>query len=206
MKGKHVVITIGREFGSGGRAVGQQLAERLGIDYYDKELLALAAKEFGFGQEVFERADEKHSTFEGVLYWLNETFTSALNTENYMSNDSIFKMQSEVILRLAQRNSCVIVGRCSDYILRNNEHCLSVFLHAPLADRIKRVAMRMGVSQQEACELIEMEDKNRAEYYNFYSSKTWGKASSYDLCLNVSMLGENGVVRVIESLVREKYL
>lgn len=205
MDSKHVIISIGREFGSGGRAVGKKLADKLGIDYYDKELMALAAKESGFAQEIFERADEKHPSFAGVMQWLNETFTSAVCADNYMSNDSIFKMQSEVIRRLAHRNSCVIVGRCSDYILRNEPFCLSVFLHAPMTDRIVRVAQRMNVSEEKALALIETKDKHRAEYYNFYSSKTWGKASSYDLCLNVSLLGEDGVVSLIESVVRERF-
>ncbi len=199
---KRVIISIGREFGSGGRVIGRQLADRLGIDYYDKELMALAAKESGFGQEFFERADEKHSTFSAFSQWLNESFSTISRSENYMSNDSIFKMQAEAIQQLAQRGSCVIVGRCSDYILRNDERCLRVFLYAPLTDRIARVAKRMNLSEEKARALIEVEDKRRAEYYNFYSSKTWGKASTYDLCLNVSLFGEEGVIRLIESVVK----
>jgi len=202
---KRLIISIGREFGSGGRVIGRQLADRLGIDYYDKELMALAAKESGFGQEIFERADEKHSMFSAFSQWLNESFSGVTRSENYMSNDSIFKMQAETIQQLAQRGSCVIVGRCSDYILRNDEHCLRVFLYAPLTDRIARVAKRMNLSEEKARALIETEDRRRAEYYNFYSSKTWGRASTYDLCLNVSLFGEDGVVRLIESVVKNSF-
>ncbi len=202
---KRVIISIGRQFGSGGRVIGRKLAERLGIAYYDKELLALFAKESGFDQKFFAQADEKHSAFEGALQWLSESFSSAVCAENYMSNDSLFKVQSEVIQLLAEQRSCVIVGRCSDYILRKNPHCLSVFLHADLDDRVARVSERMNVSAEQARSMIEQEDKRRANYYNYYSSKTWGRASSYDLCLNVSLLGEDTVVDIVAEVVKRKF-
>ncbi len=201
---KRVIISIGRQFGSGGRVIGRKLAERLGVAYYDKELLALFAKESGFDQKFFAQADEKHSVVEGALQWLSESFSSAVGAENFMSNDSLFKVQSEVIQLLAEQRSCVIVGRCSDYILRNNPHCLSVFLHADIDDRVARVMARMNLTAEQARSLIEAEDKRRANYYNYYSNKIWGRASTYDLCLNVSLLGEDAVVDVLADVVRRK--
>lgn len=194
---QRVVVSIGRQFGSGGRVIGRKLAERLSIKYYDKELMTEFAKDSGFDSEVFERSDERHSWFEGVLQWMSTFVSGVTQAENYMSSDSLFRMQAEVIQHIAERESCVIVGRCSDYILRNNDCCFSVFLHASDADRAKRIAERMQVSEGQALAMLEEEDNARAGYYNYYTSKTWGMASSYDICLNVSLLGEDGVVDMI---------
>ncbi|NCA79456.1 MAG: cytidylate kinase-like family protein [Sphingobacteriia bacterium] len=200
----HIVISIGRQFGSGGRVVGKRLAETLGIDYYDRDLLFLAAKEHGFAPDIFESADEKTSVRTGFLQWLNGYFFGTVASQNYMSNETLFKMQSDVIRSLAEIKSCVIVGRCSDYILRDNPHHISVFLQAPMADRIERVAQRMGVTNDKAQEIIKTSDKRRSDYYNYYSSKTWGAAATYDMCINVSLLGVDKTVELIAHIVKEK--
>jgi len=199
---RKIVISIGRQFGSGGRVVGQRLAEELGYDYYDKQLLVLAAKEIGFEPEVFEAVDEQpksHNIFQSF-----GEFISGLNpSDSYMSDDHLFKVQSDVIRQLAVTRNCIIVGRCSDYILRDYPNCFSVFLHAPMQDRIKRVCARMPIEQCKAQAFIERNDRRRAAYYNYYSNKEWGQASTYDLSLNVSRLGVEETVAAIIAFVEK---
>ena len=126
--GGNIIISIGRQFGAGGRRVGQALAKELGIVYYDKELIMEAAKEFGFAPDFFEENDEKSASFSGnVLQWMESLVTSGMCTKNYLSQDTLFEMQSEVVRKVAEKHSCVIVGRCSDYVLRDNPNCISVF-------------------------------------------------------------------------------
>ena len=201
---KTVVVSIGRQFGCGGRVVGQRLAEELGYDYYDKQLLVLAAKEIGFEPEVFEEIDEQPKS-RNFFQSFGE-FMSGLNpADNYMSDDRLFKVQSDVIRQLAVTRNCVIVGRCSDYILRDYPNCISVFLHAPIQDRIKRVCARMPIEQSKAEAFIERNDRRRASYYNYYSNKEWGVASTYDLSLDVSRLGvEETVAAIIDFVNRMK--
>lgn len=201
---KTVVVSIGRQFGCGGRVVGQRLAEELGYDYYDKQLLVLAAKEIGFEPEVFEEIDEQPKS-RNFFQSFGE-FMSGLNpADNYMSDDRLFKVQSDVIRQLAITRNCVIVGRCSDYILRDYPNCISVFLHAPIQDRIKRVCARMPIEQSKAEAFIERNDRRRASYYNYYSNKEWGVASTYDMSLDVSRLGvEETVAAIIDFVNRMK--
>lgn len=201
---KTVVVSIGRQFGCGGRVVGQRLAEELGYDYYDKQLLVLAAKEIGFDPEVLEEIDEQPKS-RNFFQSFGE-FMSGLNpADNYMSDDRLFKVQSDVIRQLAVTRSCVIVGRCSDYILRDYPNCISVFLHAPIQDRIKRVCARMPIEQSKAEAFIERNDRRRASYYNYYSNKEWGVASTYDMSLDVSRLGvEETVAAIIDFVNRMK--
>ena len=201
---KTVVVSIGRQFGCGGRVVGQRLAEELGYDYYDKQLLVLAAKEIGFEPEVFEEIDEQPKS-RNFFKSFGE-FMSGLNpADNYMSDDRLFKVQSDVIRQLAVTRNCVIVGRCSDYILRDYPNCISVFLHAPIQDRIKRVCARMPIEQSKAEAFIERNDRRRASYYNYYSNKEWGVASTYDMSLDVSRLGvEETVAAIIDFVNRMK--
>ena len=170
--GGNIIISIGRQFGAGGRRVGQALAKELGIVYYDKELIMEAAKEFGFAPDFFEENDEKSASFSGnVLQWMESLVTSGMCTKNYLSQDTLFEMQSEVVRKVAEKHSCVIVGRCSDYVLRDNPNCISVFLHSSDEDRIARIQERSGISTEEAISKMRMEDKRRAAYYNFYSNK-----------------------------------
>lgn len=202
MNDEKIIISIGRQFGCGGRVVGQRLAEELDYDYFDKELLDLAAKEIGFEPEVFEAVDEQPR--ERSIFQSFGEFMSGLNpSDNLMSDDNLFKVQSDVIRKLAIERNCVIVGRCSDYILRDHPNCISVFLHADIEDRIKRVCARMPIEQSKAQALIERNDKRRATYYNYYSNKVWGQSATYDMSLNVSRLGVQGTVDTIISFVNK---
>lgn len=202
MENEKVTICIGRQFGCGGRVIGQRLAEELNYDYFDKELLEMAAKEIGFPTEVFEAVDEQPVT-KSIFQSFGEFMSGLTPADNLLSDDHLFKVQSDVIKNLANERNCVIVGRCSDYILRNHPTAVSVFLHADLNDRIKRVCARMPIERDSAQSLIERNDKRRATYYNYYSNKEWGKSETYDLSLNVSRLGVQATVDTIINFVKQ---
>ena len=201
------VINIGRQLGSGGREIGEKLAARLGIAFYDKELINLASKESGLSEELFEKADEKPSqTIIGGLFGARfSLFTdSSLPYTNYLSNDALFKIQSDVIRKLATEKSCLFVGRCADYILRENPRCVNVFVTASMDVRIKRLSSTGELTKEQAEELIAKTDKKRSEYYNYYSYKTWGAASTYHLCIDSSVLGIDQTVLFIEEFAKRK--
>ncbi len=201
------VINIGRQLGSGGREIGTILAKSLDISFYDKELISLASKESGLSQEVFEAADEKTSfSLRGGLLGLRASVVSDGYIDNYLCNETLFKIQSDVIRELAEKQSCVFVGRCADYILRDHPKTLNVFICANIEDRIKRVAENHDLSDKKALELIERTDKKRASYYNYYSDKQWGAASSYHLCINSSVLGIDATVDFILQFLNEKII
>lgn len=202
---KKIIISIGRQFGAGGRRVGQALAKRLGITYYDKELILEAAKEYGFAPEFFEQNDEKSASFSGnVLQWMESLVTGGMGSKNFLSQDALFEMQSSAIRKIAEEKSCVIVGRCSDYVLRDNPNCVSVFLHSTDEDRAQRIQERSQISKEEAIDKMRSQDKKRAAYYNFYSNKTWGDSATYDLSLNVSALGVEKCVDIILYFIENK--
>ena len=171
------IVNIGRQLGSGGREIGEKLATRLGIDFYDKELIRLASEESGLCCEFFEKADEKASQgIIGGLFGMRFPFVSdgAIPATNCLSNDALFKVQSDVIRRLAEEKSCVFVGRCADYILRDNPRCVNVFISCSNEERIKRLCRMHSISEREAEEMMNKADKKRAEYYNYYSYKGSG--------------------------------
>jgi cytidylate kinase len=197
---ENTVISIGRQFGAGGRTIGKKLAERFGFKYYDKELITLAAKEIGFDVDIFEKADEKP----GFIRFFQNLMGGECLDDNYMSNTSLFKVQSDVIKKLAEDGPCVIVGRCSDYVLRNNPKLVSVFLSANEEDKVKLVTKRSCVSEEKALKLIRNTNSKRADYYNTYSGREWGVASNYHLCIDVSSLGIDKTVDFIEKFVRER--
>jgi cytidylate kinase len=183
------LITIGRQLGSGGKLIGEHLSQTLNIPCYDKELIFLASRESGLGKEFFEKFDEKNSfSLFSSLFGSLSGFMSD-NSSNYLCNETLFKIQSDVIQALAEKESCIFVGRCADYVLRNQPKLLSIFISADLKDRIHRIAKEKKISEKEAKNLIEQTDKKRASYYNYYSNKVWGMATSYDLCINSSVLG-----------------
>ena len=183
-----IILTIGRQFGSGGREVGQKLAKELGIGYYDKELMALAAKESGLSEEFFEKADEKASS--GLAY----AFTMGYS----------YMYQSDTIRNLAEKGSCVIVGRCADYILRDNPDCLSFFIHNNKENRIQRIIESQNLTVEQAEELMLKTDKSRAAYYNYYTNKEWGVASTYNFSIDVSVLGIDETVAFMKNFVERK--
>lgn len=199
---KKIIISIGRQFGGGGLAVAHELGQKLGIPVYDKEIINKAAQDSGFSAEVFMERDERKSLFSFSAIFANR-FSE---TENYMSDRGIFKMQSETIMKIAEQGSAVIVGRCSDYILRDRTDVLSVFLTSPAEVRAQRIADRCGISIEEAERLIEEKDGKREEYYNYYTFGDWGKASTYDLCIDSSILGIEGTADMIIEFARRKEL
>lgn len=205
--GRNYVINIGRQLGSGGKEIGEKLAARLGIDFYDKELIKLASEESGLCKEFFERADEKASQgIIGGLFGMRFPFISegAIPSNNCLSNDALFKVQSDVIRRLATEKSCVFVGRCADYILREHPRCVNVFISASKEVRLARICQLYRVDEEKAEEMMEKADKRRSEYYNYYSYKTWGAAATYHLCIDSSVLGVDETVRFIEEFVVKK--
>lgn len=201
------MINIGRQLGSGGKEIGEKLAARLGIDFYDKELIKLASEESGLCKEFFERADEKASQgIIGGLFGMRFPFISegAIPSNNCLSNDALFKVQSDVIRRLAAEKSCVFVGRCADYILREHPRCVNVFISASKEVRLARICQLYRVDEEKAEEMMEKADKRRSEYYNYYSYKTWGAAATYHLCIDSSVLGVDETVHFIEEFVVKK--
>ena len=191
---KDIIITIGRQYGCGGKRIAEALGSKLGIPVYDHELIIKAAQESGFSAEFFERSDEKKRFFS-----LTSLFAGSYNTdtENYMSDKGLFKIQCETIQSIADQGSAIIVGRCSDYVLRDRKNTLNVFLTSPLEDRVKRVSETEGVDLVKAEEVVEKQDKNRAEYYNYYTFGNWGVASNYDLCIDSSIAGIEGTADLI---------
>lgn len=198
MKSK-VVITIARQFGSGGREVGEKLANQLGIPFYDKALIHLAAKESGIDEDLFDFADEKSfRSFWNASAGNTGFYGNRISLFNEMPmNDKLFMIQSNIIRKLAENGSCVIVGRCADYILRGDEHTISVFIHSSEQDRLNRVIHTYGIPEKDAKDVMTKTDKKRAAYYNYYSGEKWGRADNYDLSIKSCASGIDGAVDLI---------
>lgn len=202
MNGQNTIINIGRQFGSGGKLVALKISEILGIPVYDNELISRAADESGFSKELFERSDEKRSIFNISSFFDTGRFGDA---RNYVGDNELFKIQSEVIRNLAAKGSAIFVGRCSNYILRDLK-CLDVFVTAPSEDRVKRVSERLNISPEEARSRISRQDRTRETYYNFFTFGNWGAASDYDLCIDSSILGIDGTAGFIIDFGRKAEL
>lgn len=198
------IINIGRSLGSGGRAIGHILAKEFNIAYYDREILNLAAKESGFCPEVFERSDEKNRFLRTLGNIIPFFGGGSTYYNNELSNENLFRLQSEAIRKAAADHSCIFIGRCADYVLRDFPRCVNVFITADMADRISSVVKRNGCTENEACSIIERGDKERADFYNFYSSGTWGAASTYHLCINSSVLGIDRTAEYIKQFIIDK--
>ena len=200
---KNFVITIGRQYGSGGREVGRQVAEKLGVPFYDKEIITASVKETGLDAKIFEEMEERVTP--SFLYSLAVgTFTpSALADTNYFSlNDRVNAIQADTIKRLADESSCVIVGRAADDILANQADCFNVFVHADLEERIRRASEEYGImgDRDEVEEVILKTDKRRSNYYNYVSGKKWSAVSNYHLALDSQRLGIDGCVELITTI------
>lgn len=199
-------ITIGRQLGSGGLQIGKMLSERLAIHCYDKELIQLASSESGLSKEFFEKVDERSSrSFFSGLFGFRAGYIGD-SSGNYLTNESLFNIQSNVISELANNESCIFVGRCADYILREKSKCLSIFITANLDDRIDRIRKDTDMNREDALALIERTDKKRAGYYNYFSNKTWGMSTSYDLCINTSVFSMDEIIHIVTDYVRKHYL
>ncbi|MCI6008020.1 AAA family ATPase [Oscillospiraceae bacterium LCP25S3_E10] len=193
------IVTISREFGSGGREIGIKLAKRLGIDFYDKELISLAAKESGIDPALFERIDEHAAN--SLLYSLsmgmfNFGQTGFSPRDQISVNDQLYLLQHKIIKQLAEK-PCVIVGRCADYILRDKPNCINVFIHADIDYRMERAKKVHNIPENKVEAVVRKTDKTRSNYYQFYTEHKWGLASNYHLCINSGKMSEDRIVDVL---------
>lgn len=199
------IITIGRQYGSGGRQVGKKLAEAYGIPYYDKEILKVAAKESGFCEELFENFDEKPTT--SFLYSLvMDPYSLGYNSNSFdlPLNHKVFLAAFDAIKSVAEKGPCVIVGRCADYALSDFDNVIKVFISGDTDFKVKRVMAMHDVDEAKAKEIMQRNDKQRSSYYNYYTSKKWGELKSYDLTINTAIVGEDGAVEIIKKAIEMK--
>ena len=195
---KKVIVCLGRQFGSGGRQLGQRLAEILGIAYYDRELMEEMAKHSGLDVGYLEERDEQIPGF------FDYALVGRYGTTRMFGSGQNFVMLSETLKRIASERSCLIVGRTADYILRDEPNIVKVFVHAPYKYRVRRVAKGMNISVEQADSLIQKNDKDRARFYDFFTDKTWGQADSYDLSVDISKLGEEEAAQFIADYVGKR--
>ena len=193
------VITIGRQFGSGGHVVGEKLAKKLGIPYYDKNLLAEASKDSGICEEMFEDHDEKptRSLLFSLVTGMQLRGDASAMYMDMPLNHKIFLAQFDAIRRIASEGPCVIVGRCADYVLRDKKDAVSIFIKADMDSRKQRAIELHGVTPDKAEDYVRRADKQRASYYNYYATSTWGDVNNYDLCVDTGKLGIDGAVDLI---------
>ena len=202
---KRVIINIGRQLGSGGHDIGRMLALDFNAKYYDRELLNLAAKESGFSAEFFEQNDEKKGFLRSFLQLPFSIIHNGANFyQNTFSQEGLFKFQSDAIRKAASEGSCVFLGRCADYVLRDFPNVVNVFVTASIDFRIRQVMDKQNVSKEEAQRIIEEGESERAAYYDYYTGKKWGHATSYDLCVDSSILGLVETEKFIAEFVRAK--
>ncbi len=195
----NTIITIGRQFGSGGHEIGEKLANHFGIQYFDKKLLSRAAKESGFCEEMLRNHDERPTN--SFLYNLvMDTYTFGYNSSAFVDmpiSHKVFMAQFDTIKKIAEEEACVIVGRCADYALQEYKNSLHIFIHAEEEFKIKRIMNTFNISEDEAREMMIKKDKQRQSYYNYYSTKKWGRSDSYDLSISSSVLGIDGTVDML---------
>ena len=205
----NLIISIGRRIGAGGLETAGKLSKEFGLRMFDKELLQEVAKESGIAPEIFEKRDEKASS--GRLGALS-SFRSMISGEgrgghSVMTEENLFKLQSDVMRKIAAEQSCIIVGRCADYILRDHRRMLTVFITADIEWRIPRIMKAKGLGADEARRYIEQTERKRADYYNYYTFKKWGDSAGYDLCVDSSRLGgTDAVVDLIKFTLKQRNL
>ncbi len=196
----HPIITISRQYGSGGREVGHMLSELLSIPYYDNELITIAAEESGFSPELFKNADKNASN--SLLFSLS-MYGSASSTNFHMPlGDQVFVIQSDIIKKVADQGPCIIVGRCADYTLKDRPNCLSVFLRAPLETRIKHAIESYGVDPDKARDIITKTDKKRSVYYSHFTGSKWGSSENYHMIIDTSRVGIEETAKAIAAIVQ----
>ena len=199
----NTIITISRAFGSNGREIGKQVAEKLNIKWYDKDLMKRAAEESGLCTEIFENHDEKPTS--SFLYNLvMDTYSFGYSSSTYIDmpiGHKVFLAQFDAIKKIADEGPCVIIGRCADYALAERENVLNIFIYSDIESRIKHIMERYDLSEDKAKDMINKKDKQRSNYYNFYSNKKWGRAESYDMCIDSSVLGIDGTANLICQLI-----
>ncbi len=206
MKDKfNMIINIGRQVGSGGGIIAQMLAKEFDCKCYDKEILNLAAKESGFSKEFFEKNDEHRGFFQSLFHMHTPLISDDNFYNNKFSQESLFQIQSDAILKAARQGNCIFVGRAADYVLRDFDNTVNVFISADMEERIKTVRERQNIDSEAAQKFINEKENERAAYYNYYTGKKWGDSCSYDLCINTSVLGLEKSEQFIASFIRERF-
>ena len=202
---KKIVINVGRQLGSGGHDIGRMLALDFNAKYYDRELLNLAAKESGFSEKIFEQNDEKKGFFRGLFNMGSPHVDSGSIYKSGFSQESLFQFQSDAIRKAAKEGSCVFVGRCADYVLRDFPNVVNIFITASMDYRVEQIMNKQHLNEEAARTFIEKRESQRAEYYNYYTGKKWGYAASYDLCIDSSVLGIMETEKVIAEFIKKKF-
>lgn len=199
----NVVITFARQFGSGGREVAKRTARLLEIPFYDKELIALAAKESGLSENLFDGLDEKptNSLLYSLVMGLQSGSSAYCRYGDMASADNIFRIQSQVIRGIADKGPCVIVGRCADYVLRDRPGLVNVFVHADIESRTERIMKRYDMKEKAALDYINKTDKRRSSFYNFYTNKVWGSVDNYDVAVDTAKIGTDNAAKLIVNYV-----
>ncbi len=206
---EHYVITIARGFGSGGKEIGNNLAKRLGIPCYESQILKMASDSSGINEALFNQADEKLNRYGTIAGYLKKVpFTSVAEpcTKEFTSNVNLFNIQSNIIRHLAESQSCIVIGKCADYILKDSKNVISVYIEAPRRACVESIQNKLGVTEQEAHKLIEKTDKYRSDYYHYYThGGSWTNPVNYDLTLNSARVGRDQCVDVIEAYWKMKF-
>lgn len=202
---KNIIVCIGRQLGSGGHDIARMLALDFGAKYYDRELLNLAAKESGFSEKFFELNDEQRGLFRSLFHLHTSHVPDDTMYQNNFSQESLFKFQSDAILKAASEGSCVFVGRCADYVLREHDNVVSIFVTASMQFRIRQIMVKQQLDAAQARKFIEQREAKRAAYYNYYTGRKWGAAESYDLCIDSSVLGLQLTEKFIADFIRKRF-
>jgi cytidylate kinase len=200
-----IIINVGRQLGSGGHDIGRMLALDFGAKYYDRELLNLAAKESGFSEKFFEQHDEKRGFLKGLFNMQTSHFSGGSMYKTNFSQESLFQFQSDAIMKAAKEGSCVFVGRCADYVLRDFPNTVNVFVSASMEYRVSQIMNKQHLDEDSARSFIEKRESERAEYYNYYTGKKWGHAASYDICIDSSVLGILESEKIIAAFIKKKF-
>jgi hypothetical protein len=200
-----IIINVGRQLGSGGHDIGRMLALDFGAKYYDRELLNLAAKESGFSEKFFEQHDEKRGFLKGLFNMQTSHFSGGSMYKTNFSQESLFQFQSDAIIKAAKEGSCVFVGRCADYVLRDFPNTVNVFVSASMEYRVSQIMNKQHLDEDSARAFIEKRESERAEYYNYYTGKKWGHAASYDICIDSSVLGILESEKIIAAFIKKKF-
>jgi cytidylate kinase len=202
---KNVIICVGRQVGSGGHDIARMLALDFNAKYYDRELLNLAAKESGFSERFFEQNDERRGIFRSLFNLRATPVADSSIYANNFSQENLFKFQSDAIMKAADEGSCVFVGRCADYVLRERQNVVNVFISASMDFRVKQVMAKRNTDYPAARKFIMQNEATRASFYNYYTGKKWGAAESYDLCIDASVLGLQATEKLIADFIRKRF-
>ena len=201
------VITIARSYGSGGRKMGKLLAKELGYEYYDREILRIASDVSGISEELFAQMDEQHKRLP-LFRIARELYTGEVippDSDDFISNENLFRYQAKIIRELASTRNCVIVGRCANYILKGRENVLNVFVSAPVVDCVRRVMQSDGLTLEEAEKKIRKIDKRRADYFKYFTGRQWHDAALYDLCLNTGHMREETCLEIVKAYMNARF-